>query len=244
MTNVFAVVGQHRAEPGRLLLLGDDGRFYAYAANGRLTAVEPNAAWLLDEDGRPAEAEVEVEDSPTPSAVPGVRGRPRGGRDVRVAVPAAVRLHGRPFLAFGFGLVLLLGTMAIAPTALAWAPGLATATTDVALYAEPTVDASVLTVVPAGATVELTGDAAGDFVQVALEGQHGWADAAHLDARGLDTATVVGDASLRAEPHPDAAVLGVAPAGSTILLTGAVVDGYVAASFGGTGGWVTAASLS
>ena len=123
MTNVFAVVGQHRAEPGRLLLLGDDGRFYAYAANGRLTAVEPNAAWLLDEDGRPTEAEVEVRDSLRPSGVAGVLGRVRRGRDVRVADPAAFRLHGRPFPAFAFGFVLLPGTMAIAPTALAWALG-------------------------------------------------------------------------------------------------------------------------
>ncbi|MDP9366256.1 MAG: hypothetical protein M3Q10_18885, partial [Chloroflexota bacterium] len=54
MTNVFAVVGQHRAEPNRLLLLGDDGRYYAYAADGLPARVEPSAAWSLDADDRSA----------------------------------------------------------------------------------------------------------------------------------------------------------------------------------------------
>ncbi|MDP9363745.1 MAG: hypothetical protein M3Q10_05875 [Chloroflexota bacterium] len=50
MTNVFAVVGEHRAEPDRLLLLGDDGRYYAFAADGRPAEVEPGDAWSLDND--------------------------------------------------------------------------------------------------------------------------------------------------------------------------------------------------
>jgi hypothetical protein len=48
MTNVFAVVGEHRAEPERLLLLGDDGRYYAFA-DGRPAEVEPGDAWALDD---------------------------------------------------------------------------------------------------------------------------------------------------------------------------------------------------
>ena len=40
MTNVFAIVGEHRKEPSRLLL-GDDGHFYAYTTrNGPPTEVE------------------------------------------------------------------------------------------------------------------------------------------------------------------------------------------------------------
>ena len=49
MTNVFAVFGEHRAEPERLLLLGDDGRYYAFAADGRPAEVEPGDAWSLDD---------------------------------------------------------------------------------------------------------------------------------------------------------------------------------------------------
>lgn len=50
MTNVFAVVGEHRREPERLLLLGEDGRYYAYRADGAPMQVEPGAAWNLDEE--------------------------------------------------------------------------------------------------------------------------------------------------------------------------------------------------
>jgi len=50
VTNIFAVVGEHRREPGRLLLLGEDGRYYAYRADGAPLEVEPGAAWNLDEE--------------------------------------------------------------------------------------------------------------------------------------------------------------------------------------------------
>jgi hypothetical protein len=45
---VFAVVGQHRHDPARLLLRGDDGRYYAYAGTGQPTAIEPTADWAID----------------------------------------------------------------------------------------------------------------------------------------------------------------------------------------------------
>jgi hypothetical protein len=62
MTNVFAVVGEHHAEPDRLLLLGEDGRYYAFAADGRPTEVEPTAAWRLDADAPPAPAAPPADD--------------------------------------------------------------------------------------------------------------------------------------------------------------------------------------
>ena len=49
MTNVFAVVGEHRAEPCWLLLLGDDGRYYAYTDRG-VSAAEPTDEWMIDPD--------------------------------------------------------------------------------------------------------------------------------------------------------------------------------------------------
>lgn len=45
---VFAVVGQHRAAPERLLLRADDGRYYAYVNGGQPTEVEPTADWAFD----------------------------------------------------------------------------------------------------------------------------------------------------------------------------------------------------
>jgi hypothetical protein len=51
MPNVFAVVGEHRDAPDRLLLRGDDGRYYAYVAPAVApTPVEPSAEWALDDD--------------------------------------------------------------------------------------------------------------------------------------------------------------------------------------------------
>ena len=51
MTNIFAVVGEHRVEPSRLLLVGDDGHFYAYDADdGRPTEVQPSDEWEWDPD--------------------------------------------------------------------------------------------------------------------------------------------------------------------------------------------------
>ena len=51
MTNVFAVVGEHREEPSRLLLLGDDGHYYAYGSTeNQPTEVEPTDEWEIDQD--------------------------------------------------------------------------------------------------------------------------------------------------------------------------------------------------
>lgn len=51
MTNVFEVVGEHRDEPARLLMRGDDGLYYAFAANDHhLTTVEPSEEWELDQE--------------------------------------------------------------------------------------------------------------------------------------------------------------------------------------------------
>lgn len=51
MTNIFAVVGEHRDEPGRLLLMGDDGHYYAYDNDDRQPVeVEPSDDWEIDPD--------------------------------------------------------------------------------------------------------------------------------------------------------------------------------------------------
>ena len=52
MTNVFAVIGEHREQPERLLLLGGDGRFYTYVSDEKAPVeVEPTEEWELDEVG-------------------------------------------------------------------------------------------------------------------------------------------------------------------------------------------------
>ncbi|HEY7036635.1 MAG TPA: hypothetical protein VH482_35235 [Thermomicrobiales bacterium] len=46
---VFSVVGEHRTDPDRLLLLGDDGRFYTYESDDAIPiAVELTPDWIVD----------------------------------------------------------------------------------------------------------------------------------------------------------------------------------------------------
>ena len=45
----FSLVGEHRADPDRLLLLGDDGRYYDYRLpNGATVPTEPaDGEWAI-----------------------------------------------------------------------------------------------------------------------------------------------------------------------------------------------------
>jgi uncharacterized protein YraI len=139
---------------------------------------------------------------------------------------------------------LLLGLLVVAPSGLAHAPALATTLSDLAVRATPSGDAAVVVELPAGTTVELTGSAAGDFLEIVVDGAQGWVGVEQVDAGGLDTAAVITDAVLRAEPSTGGAILRDVPAGGTVLLTGAAVDGYLAAAFEGTGGWLAANALA
>jgi uncharacterized protein YraI len=139
-------------------------------------------------------------------------------------------------------LALILGAGIGGPASLAHAPALVTAAADVALLAAPSAEAPVLAVLPAGAEAQLTGAADGEFLEVSVAGQLGWAGAAGFGG-GIDTAPVILDVTLRAEPAADGAILGAVPAGSTVILTGAAVDGFVAASFAGTGGWLPVTAI-
>lgn len=46
---VLAVVGEHRTDPDRLLLLGDDGQYYTYCDDiSDPVAIELTADWIVD----------------------------------------------------------------------------------------------------------------------------------------------------------------------------------------------------
>lgn len=240
MATVYTVAGQHRTAPGLLLLLGDDNRYYAHAG-GRLSPIERTAAWVLDGNGEPGTdiAPVAVVPVSAPELPNSFERRPMSLHPM-----AAQAVSGwRMMRMLAIVLALILGMALAAPAALASAPALATASTDVALLAAPSVEAAVLAMLPAGAEVELTGAADGEFLEVSSDGQLGWATVRGLDGR-LDTAAVVLDASLRAAPSEDGEILGAVQAGSTVILTGASVDGYLAASFAGTGGWLPASAVA
>ena len=55
MNTCYSVIGEHQADPDRLLLLGDDGLFYEFhLPDGPTLPTEPNASeWAVD-SARPA----------------------------------------------------------------------------------------------------------------------------------------------------------------------------------------------
>ncbi len=63
MTHVFRAVGEHRADPYRLLLLGDDGAYYEQRLpDGAPAPAEPDRqTWRFDDEPRPAERRFEEE---------------------------------------------------------------------------------------------------------------------------------------------------------------------------------------
>jgi SH3 domain-containing protein len=227
VTTVYTVVGQHRTVPGLLLLLGEDNRYYARAAAGRPAPVEPTAAWVFDADREPGLDTASVAAAPVAWHSVAARGASRW----------------RPLRALAIVLALILGALLGGPAALAHGPALATTTANVALYEAPSADAPVLAELPAGTEIELTGAAEGDFLEATFDGELGWTRVDSLDGT-FDTAPVVLDASLRAAPNNEGAILGAVRAGSTVILTGASVDGFLAASFDGTGGWLPASAVA
>ena len=240
MTTVYTDVGQHRTVPGLLLLLGDDNRYYAHSRAGRTSPVAPTAAWAFDADRESGLNSAAL--STTPVSAPA---HPSGA--ARSTFHHAVVVGGgswpRPLQALAIILVLVLGMLLGTPAAFAHAPGLETTTADVALLEAPSADAPVLMQLPKGTEVELTGAAEAEFLEVTVASQAGWLSVASLDGM-IDTAPVILDASLRAAPTADGKILGAVQAGSTVILTGASVDGFLAASFAGTGGWLPASAVA
>jgi hypothetical protein len=54
MTTIFAVIGENRNDPDRLLVMGDDGHHYAYQVSDGTTApVELTPDWALDPNPPP-----------------------------------------------------------------------------------------------------------------------------------------------------------------------------------------------
>jgi hypothetical protein len=125
----------------------------------------------------------------------------------------------------------------------AHAPAIAVTKFSQPLLESPTLDSIVLMELDAGVEMELTGHASGDFVEVIAGGITGWVDVNLIRAGQIQTATVSVLTPITAEPNDAGQLLTLVPAGDTVILTGAAVDGYLAGSYNGTGGWLPAANL-
>ncbi|HEV2108989.1 MAG TPA: SH3 domain-containing protein [Thermomicrobiales bacterium] len=133
--------------------------------------------------------------------------------------------------------------------------GSMTVTEALNLRAGPNTSAAILTVMPAGARVEITGGGQNGFLPVAYNGVSGWAFGEFLNAggappatppptTGAGTATVSADLNLRSGPGLDTSVLIVMPAGATVTLTGGSENGFLAVRYGGASGWAWAGYLA
>lgn len=239
---VFAVVGQHRADPARLLLLGDDGRHYGYQAAGHTAPVTPGHDWLLDRDrdARPAHPSDGL-DRPIATTLQ----QPRPIRRVRPNRPSLLRLFSARLRLAASLLAALIAVTALAPTS-AHAPALAIAAVATEIRSAPSPSAPSIAHLTLGETVELTGSASPDYLEVAIPARQveGWVELTALDAGGLTVATLHTDAALQTEPRSAAPTIAPIPTGVSILLTGGEVDGYLAAAYEGTAGWLPRDALT
>ena len=163
-------------------------------------------------------------------------------------LPVHSRAHGWHRLLTALAVVLLaLAGVTTRNDASAKAPPLATTVFDTEALAAPEYGAAPVTVIPRGAELELTGAAAPGFLAVYYDGQAVWVPAQYLSLgvrAGVDTAVAIEDTPLLDAPMREATIVETVLEGQTVILTGASVDGYDAASHEGAGGWILERALS
>lgn len=157
-------------------------------------------------------------------------------------------------LASPIATLVLLGTMVLAILLPFPAPNeagaaqTATTTTALNLRSQPSTTGLILSVIPAGATVEITGSAINDWFPVAYDGVVGYASGTYLrlappDVSSGATARVRVALNLRAGAGTTFAQLAVMPAGSIVLLTGQSQNGFWQLTFDGRMGWASSQYL-
>jgi hypothetical protein len=143
-------------------------------------------------------------------------------------------------LAAALILALMVGATGFKVTS-AKAPAHATAVFDVGVYPAPDLTSATMGTLSAGTEVELTGEAAPGFLAIYYADGVGWVPAQYLSLGvrpGIDTAVTIVDTPLLEAPIRDADVVVIVPEGESVILTGAAVGGYDAASHDGAGGWL------
>ncbi len=127
--------------------------------------------------------------------------------------------------------------------------GMATVTEALNLRSGPSTSNKVITVMPAGALVTLTGEGRNGYVSVNYNGTSGWAYAAYLSggappSTGGKTVKTTDSLNLRNGPSLGSAVLLVMPSGASVTLTGGSQNGFLELTYNGTRGWASADYLS
>ena len=111
------------------------------------------------------------------------------------------------------------------------------------LRSAPSQGGTVLTVLPDGARVSLTGRSSGGYLSVSYGGTSGWAFADFLRiggpaAQAGATATVAdGPLNLRNAASTDAGILRSLPDGAVVTMSGQASGGFLRVTYQGTTGW-------
>lgn len=129
----------------------------------------------------------------------------------------------------------------------------ATTTAPLNIRSGPNISDPVVTVIPSGATVGVTGDAQNGFLPVSWNGSSGWSSADYLSLSGSTesgtgpvsgTAQTVAPLNFRSGPSTDYDVILVIPSGATVSLTGQQSGDFVSIDYSGNQGWVSSQFLT
>ncbi|HEY8446064.1 MAG TPA: SH3 domain-containing protein [Thermomicrobiales bacterium] len=103
----------------------------------------------------------------------------------------------------------------------------------------PSTADSIITVMPAGSLVTLTGDGRNGFLSVNYRGRSGWAYEQYLETGSTahGTARTTDWLNLRASPSLDAEILTVMPPRAQVELTGSERNGFLRVRYEGRTGW-------
>ena len=130
---------------------------------------------------------------------------------------------------------------------LAKAPPHATTLVMTGVFDTPDLAADPIDTLSAGEVLELTGNAAPGFLGIVYEDGEAWVPATNLTTGvrpGIETAMAVVNAPLTSAPIRDSGIVTYVPEGESVILTGATVDGYYAASYNGSGGWINGRDIA
>jgi uncharacterized protein YraI len=126
-------------------------------------------------------------------------------------------------------------------------------TTSLNLRSGPSTNYSVILVMPAGASLKITGSYNKGFYPVRYQGTKGWAAADYLSSGGggssdeasyqsssTGTAYTTTSLNLRSGPSTGDGVIAVMRSGSAVTLTGQSSNGFVSVDYNGSSGWAYA----
>lgn len=127
------------------------------------------------------------------------------------------------------------------------APPHATTLVTTGVFSCPDLTGDQIGTIGPGEELELTGNAAPGFLEVIYGEGEAWIPSTNLTTGvrpGIETAMAVVGAPLTEAPRRDSGIVSYVPEGESVILTGATVDGYYAASYNGAGGWISGRDIA